>query len=209
MSKIVLGLDISSTTIGWGLLQIDESTKSIKYITSGYIKPPKGDNIVERLLKTKALVQALLEKTKPDFIGIEDIIAFMPHRSSANTVITLAVFNRMICLLSFEFLSKNSELFPVMEIRRGIKIDEVPSKEDIAELVAKRLGITFPWVTNKKGKRIVENGDVADGLAVALYYAFVLTGKATKNKTEKKKRKPKAEVKVKTKAKRKSRVKKK
>ena len=44
------------------------------------------------------------------------------------------------------------------------------------ELVAKHLGITFPYRLCKKGKIQVESYDMADGIAVALYYAFIITG---------------------------------
>ena len=181
--KKILGFDVSSSTIGYGLLSVDDVTKEIVYLQSGFIKPPKGDNILERLLKTKSLINSLLEKLKPDYIGIEKIVAFMPHRSSANTVITLAVFNHMVGLLSFEFLNSSPELFPVMQIRRGITPlgGTVPSKEEIADLVSKRLGIIFPYVFGKRGKVAVESLDVADGIAVALFYALLLTDNINKS----------------------------
>jgi hypothetical protein len=65
-----------------------------------------------------------------------------------------------------------------MTIRHGLKINKLlPKKEEIPELVAKHLGITFPYQLNKKGKIKIENYDMADGIAVALYYSFKLTGK--------------------------------
>ena len=78
-----------------------------------------------------------------------------------------------------------------MTIRHGLKFDKIfPKKQDMAELVAKHLGITFPYEYDKKGKVKVESFDKADGVAVALYYAFVLTGKiirkAKKPKVKKK-----------------------
>jgi hypothetical protein len=73
-----------------------------------------------------------------------------------------------------------------MSIRHGLKLDgNLPKKEDMPELVAKHLGITFPYEVNKKGRIKVENYDMADGVAVALYYAFLLTGKV-KRKGKKK-----------------------
>ena len=43
------------------------------------------------------------------------------------------------------------------------------------ELVSNHLGITFPYKYNKNGKIKDESYDMADGVAVALYYAFVLS----------------------------------
>jgi hypothetical protein len=77
-----------------------------------------------------------------------------------------------------------------MSIRHGLKINKVfPKKVDMPELVAKHLGIVFPYERTTKGKSKdkikMESYDKADGIAVALYYAFMLTGKV-KRKVKKK-----------------------
>jgi Holliday junction resolvasome RuvABC endonuclease subunit len=178
MIKRVLGLDISSTTIGYCLLEWDDIKGIIKLKTVSYFKPIKKGSILFRLQHTRDRIAEIINELQPDVIGIEDIIAFMPHRSSANTVITLAVFNRMIGLLSFDYTGKEPILFSVMDIRRGLKRGEkVPSKEDMPELVAKHLGINFPYEDSRRGTRKVENNDMADAMAVALFYAYVLAGK--------------------------------
>lgn len=176
MSKI-LGFDVSSTTIGWSLLNIDDD-KVITLIKSGWIKPIKKGSIIERLIDTRDKIKNIIEDSKPDDIGIEDIIQFMQGKSTAKTIITLTTFNRMVCLLAYDYLGRSPTLFNVMSIRHGLKINNIfPKKEDMPELVAKHLGITFPYETNKKGKLKEENFDMADGIAVALYFAFNLTGR--------------------------------
>ena len=185
MSK-VLGIDCSSTTIGYCLLEINESSNKIDFVTAGYIKPIKKGTIIERIVDTRNKINVILNKFKPDYIGIEEIIQFMQGKSTAKTVITLTTFNRMACLLAYDFLQKSPELFSVMTIRHGLKNDKAfPKKEDMPELVAKHLGITFPYEANKKGNIKVENYDMADGVAVALYYSFVLTGKITRKAKKK------------------------
>ena len=60
----------------------------------------------------------------------------------------------------------------VLKIRRTLNEKKgLPSKEEMPELVAKILDIDFPYIKNKKDKLIVENFDVADGIAVALAWA--------------------------------------
>lgn len=189
MSK-VLGIDCSSTTIGYCVLEIDELSGKIDFISASYLKPIKKGTIIERIVDTRNKLNDIINKVKPDYIGIEEIIQFMQGKSTAKTIIMLTTFNRMTCLLAHDFLKKSPELFSVMTIRHGLKTDKVlPKKEDMPELVAKHLGITFPYVyktSKKKGKTIaVESGDIADGVAVALYYSFVLTGKI-KRKAKKK-----------------------
>ena len=183
---IILGFDISSSCIGYCVLEVDEPSGKIDFISASYLKPIKKGTIIERIVDTRDNILNIIDKIKPDYIGIEDIIQFMQGKSTAQTVITLTTFNRMISLLAYDYLQKSPELFSVMTIRHGLKIDKIlPKKEDIPELVAKHLGITFPYEINKKGKIKVESYDMADGVAVALYYAFVLTGK-TKRKVKKK-----------------------
>lgn len=181
----VLGFDVSSTTIGWGLLSIDELSGEIKFLDAGYIKPLKEGSIIERIVHTRDRLLEIIKKTTPDYIGIEDIIKFMQGKSSADTIVMLATFNRMTCLLANDFLNKSPELFNVLTIRHGLKLNKIlPKKEDMPELVAKHLEITFPYEKNNRGKIAEESYDTADGVAVALYYSFVLTGKVKKKKVK-------------------------
>src|SRR5882724_11148290 len=169
MKKRILGFDVSSSCIGWGLLEIEEETKEIKYLTSGLLKPTKEGNLIERLGDTRDKVSQIIQDCSPDYIGVEDIINFIAKRSSANTIITLAVFNRMIGLLSFDFLKKSPQLFSVLTIRHALKTNKkFPQKEEMPELVAKHLDINFPYeyikVGKNKGKYHITSYDKADGL---------------------------------------------
>jgi len=202
MSRI-LGFDVSSETIGWGLVSTDNTSGHIILIDSGYLKPIKDGQIIDRIIDTRNKVNDIIIACKPDYIGIEDIIKFMKGKSTANTIIMLTTFNRMIGVLAFDYLKFRPELFNVMTIRNGLKIGKIsPKKEDIPELVAKHLGITFPY-EYKTGKRskvtkiVDESFDRADGIAVALYYAFVLTGKIKQKRATVKKTKKKVAQKVK------------
>jgi len=178
---IVLGFDISSTTIGYCALEIDGS--QIKFLKAHYIKPSKDGHILDRLADTRNKIQQLIQEVKPDYIGIEEIISFMKGKTTANTIITLASFNRMIGLLAHDYLGKAPEMFNVMSIRHGLKFKKaLPQKEDMPKLVSKHLKIKFPWelITKgkSKGKPKSSNFDVADGIAVALHYARILTGQS-------------------------------
>lgn len=182
--KRLLGIDCSSSTIGIGVLEIDYEN-NINYVSMDYIKPLKTGSIIERIVDTRNKIKAIIEKEKPDYIAIENIISFMAGKSTANTIIMLTTFNRMVCLLAHDYLNKDPELFNVMSIRHGLKLNKIlPKKEEIPDLVANHLNIKFPWEFGKKGKLKVENFDKADGIAVALYHAFILTGKV-KSKVKK------------------------
>src|SRR5574337_59273 len=174
MSIRVLGFDISSTCIGYCVLDIEPSN-NIKFVHADYFKPTKKGDIMDRIIDTRNAIKNIIDTYQPDYIGIEDLIKFMP-KSTATTVVVLTTFNRMICLLANDYLKNKPSLFNVLTIRHGLKINkQLPKKEDMPELVAKHLGITFPYKRVTKGKNkgaiAIESFDMADGVAVALYHA--------------------------------------
>ncbi len=182
---IILGFDVSSSTIGWCVLELDESTNDIKLISASYFKPIKNGSMIERIIDTRNKIETIIKDVKPDYIAIEELIKFMP-KSTATTVVVLATFNMTVCLAAYDYLGRSPELCNVLSIRHGIKISKkCPKKEEIPDLVANHLRITFPYEYKKNGTIKVENYDKADGMAVALYQAFVLSGKV-KRKVKKK-----------------------
>lgn len=183
--KRVLGIDCSSTTIGVCLLEINGD--DIRFVDCSYLKPIKTGSIVDRMVDTRDKMKKIIEDYAPDYIGIEDIISFMQGKSTASTIITLTTFNRMICLLARDYLNKSPELFNVMSIRHGLKLNKkLPSKEEIPDLTAHHLGVKFPYKMNKKGLPAAESYDMADATAVALFYCFNLTNRIKQKKAKKK-----------------------
>lgn len=183
-----MGFDVSSTTIGYSILDIGEE---IKYIDSGFIKPCKKGELFSRLYKTKEEIKDLLNKYKPEHVVIEEISKFFPNKSKAQTIIMLAVFNRMVGLEAFAFLNKEPLLLPVMSIRATIrkeaKLAVMPDKQQLPEIIAKLLNIDFPWVI-KKDKKLEESYDVSDGICCGFAGAHYILGKYIK-KVKKKVRK--------------------
>ncbi len=174
--SIILGIDCSSKTIGYSVLEIIDN--KIQFISTNHLKPIKSDSIIERLAHTRDQINLIINNIKPDYIGIEEIISFMKGSSTAKTIITLTSFNRMIGLCAFDYLKRAPELFNVMSIRHGIKLNKIfPAKEDIPYVLEHHLNIKFPFIYNKKQQIKEESLDQADSLAVALYYAFILTNK--------------------------------
>lgn len=177
---IVMGFDVSSTCIGYCVLEVNEKLVRLRH--ASYLKPSKEGHIIDRLADTRNKIRDLIQEHNPDHIGIEEVIQFMKGKSTAKTITTLTAFNRMIGLLAYDHLGRAPKMFHVASIRHGLKKGKVlPAKEDMPKLVAKHLKIKFPWeyiVKGKnKGKPKVSNYDMADGIAVALYYAHLLTGK--------------------------------
>lgn len=167
--EIILGLDISTTTIGIAVLA--RTGKRIKLKNMQYYKPPKNGDLFERLMETKSFILKIVNEFNPDHVVIEDITQYMANKSGAKTIIALAVFNRMIGLAVYEKTNKLPVLMNVNTIRKLIKTGKNRlSKEDIPEAVSKHLKFDFPYKLNKKGKVSVENYDMADAVAVALAF---------------------------------------
>src|SRR5690606_31545725 len=171
--KTIIGLDVSSKTIGWSVITID-AKNNLKKKASGYIKPIKTNDPIYNIASTRDKIIDLFKKYKPDYIGIEDIIKFMKGGSTATTIITLTTFNRMISLAAYDYLGESPNLFNVLSIRHGIKIENLPKKEEIPELVSHHLNYKFDYELDKNGNKREENFDEADGIAVGLYLSFLL-----------------------------------
>lgn len=121
MIKTILGIDCSSKTIGYCILKLDTTTNDIKFHKMDYISPIKDEDLIHRLADTRDKVKKIIKEYNPDYIGIENIISFMKGASTANTIIMLTTFNRMVCLLAHDHLTHSPQLFNVMSIRHGIK----------------------------------------------------------------------------------------
>ena len=154
MRKTILGLDISSSTVGYGILEWETDTNKLTFQDIGYYKPNKKDfetaeGFIESLSQTRNAIQTLLDIYHPEYIGIENIVKFMKGKSSADAIITLAAFNRTLGLLCRDYLGHSPSFFNVLSIRHGLKLNKaLPDKKEMPKLVAKHLGITFPWTLN-------------------------------------------------------------
>lgn len=102
-SPKVLGLDISTKTIGWSLFDIQ--TQKLLELThiSPVIKPQPSDKIEELLLKVKSVEERLREYKN---FGIKKVIIEEPLLNSNNiyTIATLIRYNSMISKSIYDIL---------------------------------------------------------------------------------------------------------
>lgn len=184
----ILGLDISTSTVGIAIIDFNKSGKA-KLIHIDYYKPIKNafkDNLnnkdkdlLNMLSEAKKTLMGYAEKYKPDVIAVEDYIKFMKGGSGAGTIIPLATLNRTICLAAYETYPLTPlRICNVMSIRTRIKKDvgrqDLPPKEEIPVLLENLLNISIPRPIKhtKKGDKILEeHWDMADAVAVA-YYSY-------------------------------------
>lgn len=169
--KTVLGLDISSSTIGWALIEYD--SKEYKLKEYGHIKPPKKKNYSdsERLSKTYTLIKDLIQKLSPDSIAVEKYASkFSSGRSTARTIIILSVYNEIVSLCSFREFGKETDKYAPVTIRSQISKyfdEELKSKDDAFEFVCNKVE-NFEKKLNKVSNIKKESYDEADAVCVAL-----------------------------------------
>ena len=185
-SPKVLGLDISTKTIGWALFDINKQDLLELSHFSPVIKPKPDDKIQELLYKVDAFEEKL-ENYKN--LGITEVVIEEPLLNSNNiyTIQTLLRFNTLICKNVYdvlgivpEFISTyNSRKFAwpelVQENNKGKFVlfgglpKDIDKKMLIWEKVAKREPqITWNYTRNNTLRK--ENFDQTDAYTCVLGY---------------------------------------
>ena len=185
-SPKILGLDVSTKTIGWALFDVD--TKNLLELThiSPVPKPKPEDKIEELLLKSQIFRKKLSDYSN---LGIEYVIIEEPLLNSNNiyTVGTLMRFNTLICREVYDILGVVPQFLSTYNSRKfafphlvqpndkgkhvlfGSFPKDIDKKVIIWELVAKREPqITWQYTKNNTLKK--ENYDQTDAYCAALGY---------------------------------------
>jgi RNase H-fold protein (predicted Holliday junction resolvase) len=180
----VLGLDVSTRTIGWALFDI----KSKELLELTHISPvpkPKEDNKIKELLIKSEIIRTKLLQYKD--MGITKVIIEEPLLNSNNvyTISTLMRFNTLICKEVFdvlgvvpEFISTyNSRKFAFPELVKqndkgkfvlfGGLPKDIDKKQIIWDLVAKREP-QIQWQYTKNSTLKKENYDQSDAYCCVL-----------------------------------------
>lgn len=185
-SPKILGLDVSTKTIGWALFDI--GTKNLLELThiSPVPKPKPEDKIEELLLKSQIFRAKISEYAG---LGIEHVVIEEPLLNSNNiyTVGTLMRFNTLVCREVYDLLGVVPQFLSTYNSRKfafphlvqpndkgkhvlfGSFPKDIDKKVIIWELVAKREPqITWQYTKNNTLKK--ENFDQTDAYCAALGY---------------------------------------
>jgi Holliday junction resolvasome RuvABC endonuclease subunit len=195
-----ISFDISTKTIGIAVISI--ISNKIKVQSLFYISPEKKGSEFSRLLSLKNQILSIVRDiklsslfTKSDklYVSMEKSPLYIPRKSSANTIVKLNIYTRIVGLTLIEELKIDPLQIPVQTIRATLKkLSKSPdkiNKDDVPqtiETIMKRVNgedWSFPYLKKKgeilkvkrgkyKGKYIEENYDLADSFAVALTHAF-------------------------------------
>jgi hypothetical protein len=183
-SPKVLGLDISTSTIGWALFDIQTGELLELTHISPKPKPKEEDKIKELLLKSDIFKTKLVQYTD---LGITKVIIEEPLLNSNNiyTIQTLLRFNSFLCKLIYdtlgivpEFIStynsrKNAFPHLVQQNQKGKFVlfggypKDCDKKQIIWDLVAKREP-QIQWQYTKNNTLKKENFDQSDAYCCVL-----------------------------------------
>lgn len=185
-SPKILGLDISTKTIGWALFDI-ESKNLLELTHISPVPKPKVENKMGELLVKSGMFREKLEQYVD--LGITTVVIEEPLLNSNNiiTVGTLMRYNTLICKEIYDVLGIVPEFITTYNSRKGAfpflvqKNDKnkfvlfgafpknADKKEIIWEQVAKREPqITWQYTKNNTLKK--ENFDMSDAYTCVLGY---------------------------------------
>ena len=185
-SPKVLGLDVSTKTIGWALFDIQ--TKELLELT--HISPlpkPKVENKIEELILKGHIFRKKLEEYVG--MGISSVVIEEPLLNSNNvyTVGTLMRFNTLVCKEVYdvlgivpEFISTyNSRKFAFPDLvgpndkGRNVLFGGYPRDIDKKHVIWEHVNNVCPdinWLYGKTGNLKKENYDMADAACCVIGY---------------------------------------
>jgi hypothetical protein len=183
-SPKVLGLDVSTKTIGWSLFDI-ETVNLLELTHISPVPKPKVENKIEELLLKGQIFKEKLLDYKG--MGIQYVVIEEPLLNSNNvyTVSTLMRFNTLICKEVYDVLGVVPEFISTYNSRKfafphlvqpndkgkyvlfGGMPKDIDKKVVIWELVAKKEP-QIVWGYTKNNTLKKENFDQTDAYAAAL-----------------------------------------
>jgi len=185
-SPKVLGLDVSTKTIGWALF--DLSSKDLLELTHISPRPkPTTDNKIEEMILKSELFRKKLEEYKG--LGIVRVVIEEPLLNSNNayTIGTLLRYNTLITKQVYDVLGIVPDYVSTYESRKlafpelvqknekgkfvlfGGYPKDCDKKQIIWELVAKREP-QIQWLYTRNNTLKKENFDMTDAYTVVLSY---------------------------------------
>lgn len=185
-SPKILGLDVSTKTIGVALFDVLSGELLELTHVSPIIKIKPDTKIEELLLKSAIFAEKLKQYSK---LNIEEVIIEEPllNSNNINTVGTLMRFNTLVCKEVYDILSivpkfvstynARKSAFPELvkdngkgkEVLFGGLPKDVDKKQLIWELVSKREPQVI-WLYNKNNVLKKENYDMSDAYCAVLGY---------------------------------------
>lgn len=181
--QIHLGLDISTSCTGWAVTEVHESVPV--NVKLGHVRLDKYDCLMTKADAMRdALVQLHKEHRFSRIYVEENMQAFRPGASSAQTIMKLAKFNGIVSYLAYLTTGVTPKNVNVNQARKtlGISLKRekecgIPTKEQVFSWVKRHsLLDAYQWPSRvlntgpRKGQTVLESCvyDMSDAFVIAL-----------------------------------------
>ena len=163
-----LGLDISTTTVGYALV----TKNHIREL--GFIDLKKFTDLSEKAWHCFNKLSDYIDLDKIDNIIVEDSLSgFSRGRTSQQTIIKLAKFNAIVCFLLEHQLQKQPILVNATTARKQLfgksRVKGMTAKDFVREQIEKKFNVKSYMKTTRTGLWDKRNMDALDALVVAKY----------------------------------------
>ncbi len=152
---IIIGIDPGTARTGYGVIR--KVKNRLKCLGYGIIETKPGFPPEQRLKKIHLELSKLLNRYKPKVLAVENIYFF----KNLKTVIPVSEAKGVILLTAAKKKIKVWQLAP-LEVKMGVCGYGRADKKQVARMIKEIL----------KLKEIPKPDDAADGLAIAVCYAF-------------------------------------
>lgn len=151
-SKVILALDVSSSSTGYAVLRGGRWRQSST--SFGWIKTSAKLSMPERLKVFRDELETIIGRVKPDVIAIEDVFS----SRNVSTMKLLARFNGVAVELSRRYLGRDPLIALTSQIRSTLECGK--SKEEAFAFICQKYKLDWSLSTMN---------DVADAIALGLY----------------------------------------
>ena len=163
---VILGLDVSTTTIGYAFI------RNKKILDMGFIDISKNDTFKDKAYHAMGVLDDNKHIEKTDKIIVEDSLSgFMGGRTRMQTIIKLAKFNAVFCFVREWRYEVDVELINPNTARKVVfgkaRVKGKSAKEYVKEQVDKRFKPNGFIKMNKRGNPDRRNIDAYDALVCA------------------------------------------
>ena len=148
---IILGIDPGYAIVGYGILSYDGNKfKALEY---GTITTDASMNMTDRLRSIYDDLDTIIERTKPDFMAIEELF----FNSNQKTAINVAQARGVLLLAA---LNHNVEIFEYtpLQVKQAVAGYGRADKNQVQQMVKLLLGL----------EKVPKPDDTADALAIAI-----------------------------------------
>jgi crossover junction endodeoxyribonuclease RuvC len=154
----ILGIDPGTGILGFGVIDVDKSSK-MKLVDAGVIRTPVHEDDSVRLLTIFNELKSIINEFKPEVMSVEKLF----FARNVTTAMTVSQARGVVMLLGMQHELELHEFTP-MQIKQAVTGYGKADKKQIQEMVRVLLQL----------KEIPKPDDAADALAAAICCSMTL-----------------------------------